>query len=143
VEVNGNANTLSYNGTATIEPLSFLGTFLALAKRACIKDENSAPDSFCAPRKDASPDRTLIIGKTSFLQVTLKGAKDCVDGARRRILEIVNDLENQVTIECIIDQVHHRTIMGTRGSKVQKICSDFDVQIKIPGDGCRNTIFFV
>ena len=72
------------------------------------------------------------------LQVTLKGAKNCVDGARNRILEIVNDLENQVTIECIIDQVHHRTIMGTRGSKVQKICSDFDVQIKIPDRAKEN-----
>lgn len=66
------------------------------------------------------------------VQVTLKGAKNCVDGARKRIEEIVHDLENQVTIECVIDQAHHRTIMGTRGSKVQKICSDFDVQIKIP-----------
>ncbi len=66
------------------------------------------------------------------LQVTLKGAKDCVDAARKRIDEIVQDLENQVTIECVIEQQHHRTIMGTRGSKVQKICSDFDVQIKIP-----------
>ena len=64
--------------------------------------------------------------------MTLKGAKNCVDGARKRIDEIVHDLENQVTIECVIDQTHHRTIMGTRGSKVQKICSDFDVQIKIP-----------
>ena len=72
------------------------------------------------------------------VQVTLKGAKDCVDGARKRILEIVNDLENQVTIECIIDQAHHRTIMGTRGSKVQKICSDFDVQIKIPDRAKEN-----
>jgi len=70
--------------------------------------------------------------------VTLKGAKDCVDGARKRILEIVNDLENQVTIECVIDQAHHRTIMGTRGSKVQKICSDFDVQIKIPDRAKEN-----
>lgn len=64
--------------------------------------------------------------------MTLKGAKDCVDAARKRIDEIIQDLENQVTIECVIEQQHHRTIMGTRGSKVQKICSDFDVQIKIP-----------
>lgn len=67
-----------------------------------------------------------------LFQVTLKGAKNCVDAARARILEIVNDLENQVTIECMIDQAHHRTVMGARGVKVQQVCSDFNVQIKIP-----------
>lgn len=55
-----------------------------------------------------------------------------MDGAKARIDEIVNDLNNQVTIECPIDQQHHRTIMGTRGSKIQRICADHNVQIKIP-----------
>ena len=67
-----------------------------------------------------------------LLKVTLKGAKDCVEAARKRISEIVNDLENQVTIDCVIEQQYHRTVMGARGSKVQKICQDFDVQIKFP-----------
>ena len=65
-------------------------------------------------------------------QVTLKGAKECVEGAKSRILEIVQDLEQIITIEVIINQRHHRTIMGPRGSKVQAINSDFDVQIKFP-----------
>lgn len=65
-------------------------------------------------------------------KVTLKGAKNCVEGAKSRILEIVNDLDNQVTIECIIDQQHHRTVMGARGSKVQAVCMAHNVQIKIP-----------
>eukprot|EP00095_Tigriopus_kingsejongensis_P007750 snap_masked-scaffold815_size93432-processed-gene-0.6 protein:Tk07750 transcript:snap_masked-scaffold815_size93432-processed-gene-0.6-mRNA-1 annotation:"Vigilin" len=65
-------------------------------------------------------------------KVTLKGAKNCVDGAKIRIEEIVEDLNCQVTIECPIEQPHHRTIMGARGSKVQKICADHNVQIKIP-----------
>jgi len=65
-------------------------------------------------------------------QVALKGAKECIDAARSRIQEIVSNLECQVTIEVSIDQQHHRTIMGTRGSKLQKICADCDVQIKIP-----------
>ena len=64
--------------------------------------------------------------------MTLKGAKDCVAGARKRIEELVMDLECQVTIECVIEQQHHRTVMGPRGAHVQKICKDFDVQIKIP-----------
>jgi len=65
-------------------------------------------------------------------KVTLKGAKDCVAGARKRIEELVYDLECQVVLECVIEQHHHRTVMGPRGSNVQKICKDFDVQIKIP-----------
>ena len=68
----------------------------------------------------------------------MKGAKDCVEAARKRIAEIVNDLENQVTIDCVIEQTYHRTIMGARGSKVQKICSDHDVQIKFPDKASEN-----
>jgi hypothetical protein len=40
-------------------------------------------------------------------KVTLKGAKDCVEAARKRILEIVTELDCQVNIECIIEQVHY------------------------------------
>merc|ERR1719219_2857914 len=45
---------------------------------------------------------------------------------------MIEDLESQVTIECVIEQQHHRTIMGARGANIQKVCSDFNVQIKIP-----------
>lgn len=38
----------------------------------------------------------------------------------------------QVTIECVISQKHHRTVMGARGSKVKDITAEFDVQIKFP-----------
>uniref|UniRef100_A0A1E1X8G5 Putative vigilin n=1 Tax=Amblyomma aureolatum TaxID=187763 RepID=A0A1E1X8G5_9ACAR len=64
--------------------------------------------------------------------VTLKGAKECVEGARKRILEIVQDLEARVTIECVIPQQHHRTIMGAKGHKVQRISQEFNVHIKFP-----------
>ena len=37
-----------------------------------------------------------------------------------------------MTIECIIEQSHHRTVMGARGSKVQRICADYNCNIKIP-----------
>merc|ERR1711881_76042 len=65
-------------------------------------------------------------------KVTLKGPKDCVDAAREKINSMIEDLESQVTIECVIEQQHHRTIMGARGANIQKVCSDFNVQIKIP-----------
>lgn len=65
-------------------------------------------------------------------KVTLKGAKDCIEAAKARIQEIIQDLESMVTIECIIPQKHHRTVMGAKGHKVQAITSDYDVQIKFP-----------
>lgn len=65
-------------------------------------------------------------------KVVLKGAKDCVEGAKQRIFEIVADLEQMVNIECIIPQKYHRTVMGAKGIKVQSITQEFDVQIKFP-----------
>merc|ERR1719361_1049380 len=75
-------------------------------------------------------------------KVTLKGPKDCVEAARSRIEELVLDQEAQVTIECLIEQIHHRTIMGPKGGNVQKITSENNVQIKFPekrsGNGTPN-----
>ncbi|XP_055486989.1 vigilin-like, partial [Leucoraja erinacea] len=65
-------------------------------------------------------------------RVMLKGAKDCVEAAKRRIQEIIGDLEAQVTLECVIAQRFHRAVMGLKGSKVQQITREFDVQIKFP-----------
>lgn len=64
--------------------------------------------------------------------VTLKGAKDCVEAAKKRMLEIVEDLEAQVTMECVIPQKFHRSIMGPKGSRVQAITREHNVQIKFP-----------
>lgn len=65
-------------------------------------------------------------------KVTLKGAKDCIEAAKQRIAEIVADLDAQVTIEVVIPQRLHRTVMGARGSKVQQVTTDHDVNIKFP-----------
>ncbi|KFM62860.1 Vigilin, partial [Stegodyphus mimosarum] len=64
--------------------------------------------------------------------VCLKGAKDFLEGAKQRLLEIVEDLDAMETIECVIPQEHHRTVLGTRGSKVQNIERQFNVNIKFP-----------
>ncbi|XP_013786055.2 vigilin-like [Limulus polyphemus] len=64
--------------------------------------------------------------------VILKGAKECVEGAKQRIMEIVSELEEMVTVECIIPQVYHRTVMGAKGHKVQAITQEYSVQIKFP-----------
>lgn len=65
-------------------------------------------------------------------KVTLKGAKECVEAAKKRMLEIVEDLDAQVTIECVIAQKFHRSIMGPKGSRIQQITRDHNVQIKFP-----------
>ncbi|KAM6963330.1 high density lipoprotein binding protein a isoform 2-T2 [Aplochiton taeniatus] len=65
-------------------------------------------------------------------KVTLKGAKDCVEAAMKRMLEIIEDLEAQVTMECVIPQRFHRSIMGPKGSRIQQITRDHAVQIKFP-----------
>ena len=41
-------------------------------------------------------------------KVTLKGAKNCISAAIDKINEIVKDLEDQVTIDCEIEQAYHR-----------------------------------
>ena len=40
--------------------------------------------------------------------------------------------ESQVTIQCVIESKHHRSIMGPKGSNVQGITQDHDVSIKFP-----------
>ncbi|KAG8181791.1 hypothetical protein JTE90_000083 [Oedothorax gibbosus] len=71
------------------------------------------------------------IGSNSNV-VTLKGAKDYLGPAKQRLLEIVKDLDAMVTKECIIPQEHHRTVLGSKGSKVQYIQRQFNVTIKFP-----------
>lgn len=38
----------------------------------------------------------------------------------------------QVTMECVIPQKFHRSIMGPKGSRIQQITRDHNVQIKLP-----------
>lgn len=65
-------------------------------------------------------------------RVVLKGAKDCIEGAKKRILEIVDELESMVSLECVVAQKYHRNIMGAKGVHVQKVTSEHNVQIKFP-----------
>lgn len=64
--------------------------------------------------------------------VKLSGAKDCVMGAKQRIVEIVEDLESLVTIDCVIPQKYHRQVMGAKGSNVQEVTKQYNVTIKFP-----------
>merc|ERR1719187_2882835 len=48
------------------------------------------------------------------------------------------DLKDMVTIDCEIEQQYHRTVMGAKGSKVQKVTTDYNVQIKFPDKAGEN-----
>lgn len=65
-------------------------------------------------------------------RVTLKGPKEGIEAAKQRINEIIGELDSMVTIECAIPQIHHRSVMGAKGTKVQAITQDYGVQIKFP-----------
>ena len=40
-----------------------------------------------------------------------------------------------MTIECVIEQKHHRSILGLKGSNVQAITQEHNVSIKFPDRG--------
>lgn len=65
-------------------------------------------------------------------KIALKGARECVEGAKKRLLEIVAELEAMTEIQCIIPQKHHRAILGNKGKNVQDLTSRLNVQIKFP-----------
>jgi len=65
-------------------------------------------------------------------RIALKGARECVEGAKKRLLEIVQELESMAEIKCTIEQKHHRVILGNKGKNVQELTTRLNVQIKFP-----------
>lgn len=65
-------------------------------------------------------------------KVVLKGAVECVKSAKARLLDIVQDLESQVSIDCVIASKHHRVVLGQKGHHVQEITRAHNVSIKFP-----------
>lgn len=64
--------------------------------------------------------------------IALKGARECVEGAKKRLLEIVADLEAMTEIKCIISQKHHRALLGNKGKNIQELTAKLNIQIKFP-----------
>ena len=60
------------------------------------------------------------------------GAKECVEGAKARLAEIVDDLEQMTELQCIVEQKHHRSILGNKGRYIQEISATWKVNIKFP-----------
>ncbi|VDK79439.1 unnamed protein product [Litomosoides sigmodontis] len=69
---------------------------------------------------------------TNDSRVTLKGSKQCVECAKARIEEIVEDLESQVTLKVEIPGEYHRALLSNRGQKIQELQTKYNVQIKFP-----------
>ncbi|GFT41692.1 vigilin [Nephila pilipes] len=67
-----------------------------------------------------------------IVMAVLKKSEDFLESAKQRLHETVEDLEALVTVGCNIPQEHHRTVLGTRGSKVQDIQRQFNTTIKFP-----------
>ena len=72
----------------------------------------------------------LHSGKQSN-NVTIKGARPCVEAAKKYIYEIVEDLDNEVTTECVIPQKFHNFLMVPMCSQVRQITKNYNVQIKL------------
>jgi predicted RNA-binding protein YlqC (UPF0109 family) len=64
--------------------------------------------------------------------ITLKGPKDCLEEAKKRITEIVDDLDATITQEVEIPQRFHRILLANRGARIQEISAEVGVQIKFP-----------
>lgn len=68
-------------------------------------------------------------------KVAIKGPKDAVESAKKRILDYVHRFENQVTIPVVIPQQYHAAVIGKKGANSQKISDDFHVNIQFHAKG--------
>lgn len=64
--------------------------------------------------------------------VSLKGPKEAVEAAKKKILEAVYEMENQVTVEVPIQQKYLHIIIGKGGSNSQQISDTYHVELQFP-----------
>ncbi|EDV24343.1 uncharacterized protein TRIADDRAFT_26766 [Trichoplax adhaerens] len=65
-------------------------------------------------------------------KVIIKGSSSCVDSAKVKLLEIVDEIDSMVTIDCQVSQKYHKNILGVKGCNIQQVVSDFKVDVKFP-----------
>jgi hypothetical protein len=73
--------------------------------------------------------------KTAAPQVQIKGPRDAVEAAKRRILDFIHRLENQVTLQVAIPQQYHAAVIGKKGANSQRISDEFRVNIQFQPKG--------
>jgi len=64
--------------------------------------------------------------------VVLKGPRDAITSAKKQILEIVYEFENQVQIELSIPQKYHVNVIGKKGVNSIKISENYKVEVQFP-----------
>ncbi|KAL6041523.1 hypothetical protein STEG23_029411 [Scotinomys teguina] len=70
-------------------------------------------------------------GKQST-KVTMRGAKACVEAAKKHIQDVFQPLGSHVTTQYVIPQKFQPFLMGPMFSRIQQIARDYKVQIKFP-----------
>ncbi|CAB3411378.1 unnamed protein product [Caenorhabditis bovis] len=65
-------------------------------------------------------------------EVSIRGSKQCVDAARARIEDILEDYEKKITSTIEIPSQFHRGLLSGRGQKIHEIQSKYNVQIRFP-----------
>lgn len=65
-------------------------------------------------------------------EVSIRGSKQCVEAARARIEDIVEDYEKQITDTVTIPAQYHRGLLAGRGAKIHELQSKFNVSIRFP-----------
>ena len=70
--------------------------------------------------------------KTDSNVVALKGPKDAIASAKKQILEVVYEFENQVSIEVPIMQKYHVSLIGKKGVNSSQISDQFKVELQFP-----------
>ncbi|CAI5440884.1 unnamed protein product [Caenorhabditis angaria] len=71
---------------------------------------------------------------TDSNEVSLRGSKQCVESAKLKIEEIVEDHEKQITTNISIPAQFHRSLLAGRAQKIQELQSQFNVQIRFPNN---------
>lgn len=71
--------------------------------------------------------------------VTLHGPSDEMDACKARIAEFIQNIDDQVTVDCIIPYKEHRSVIGPGGVHVTRITATHRVKIDFPKkpDGIR------
>uniref|UniRef100_A0A8R1DZS3 K Homology domain-containing protein n=1 Tax=Caenorhabditis japonica TaxID=281687 RepID=A0A8R1DZS3_CAEJA len=67
-------------------------------------------------------------------EVSIRGSKQCVEAAKARIEDIVDDYEKQITSTVAIPTQFHRGLLAGRGAKIHELQSKFNVSIRFPNN---------
>ncbi|CDW54567.1 General transcription factor 3C polypeptide 2 [Trichuris trichiura] len=111
----------SVESTIDIDP-KWHSHFWARARGALREIQSQCGDVFVSFPKPGS----------NSSRVTLKGAKDCVEATKAKMLEYVAEWQNQVTSGVHIDPKYYRLLLRNRGSHIQELSQQYRVQIKFP-----------